>query len=298
MKKFQGTGVAMTSAFHQDHTLDVASITELTHYLVDGGVEFLVVLGTTGEAATISPSEQETVVETILSANAGRLPVVLGVGGNDTAAICEKARYWSGKYRPDALLSVSPYYSKPSQEGIFRHFAALAAAVDTPIILYNVPSRTSSNMTAATTLRLAKAFPHIIATKEASGNLEQVMEIIRDRPEGFLVLSGDDAITLPLIGAGADGVISVVANAAPRQFGGMVRQALAGNFEAARKGHYSLLRFIQSLFTEGNPVGIKAALELLGIGDAHVRLPLWLASDTLKAQLKAEMEGLGLLPSR
>jgi 4-hydroxy-tetrahydrodipicolinate synthase len=295
MKKFQGTGVAMTSAFHADGSLDLKSIAELTHYLVDGGVEFLVVLGTTGESATISIKEQEQVVEAILKANGGKLPVVLGVGGNDTAKVCEKARDWTAKFEPDALLSVSPYYSKPSQEGIFRHFAALAETVDTPIILYNVPARTSSNMTAATTLRLAHAYPHIIATKEASGNFEQVMEIIRDRPEEFLVLSGDDAITLPLMGAGADGVISVVANALPRQFSEMVRQALTGDFENARKLHYPLLRFTQLLFAEGNPVGIKAALELLGIGGAHVRLPLWAASEGLKAQLHAELTAMGVL---
>jgi 4-hydroxy-tetrahydrodipicolinate synthase len=295
MKKFQGTGVAMTTAFHPDNSLDVAGISELTHYLVDGGVEFLVILGTTGESATISLKEQEQVVETIMETNNRRLPIVLGVGGNDTVKVCEKGRDWSRKFKPDALLSVSPYYSKPSQEGIFRHFAALAEAVDTPIILYNVPARTSSNMTSATTLRLAKAFPNIIATKEASGNFEQVMEILRDRPEGFLVLSGDDAITLPLMGAGADGVISVVANALPRQFSEMTRLSLEGNFEAARKLHYPLLRFTQLLFAEGNPVGIKAALELLGIGNAHVRLPLWPASDALKAQLREELEGMGIL---
>lgn len=293
MKKFQGTGVAMTSAFQADGSLDLPMIQKLTHHLVDGGVEFLVVLGTTGEAATISASEQESVVEAIISANAGRLPVVLGVGGNDTARICQKARDWSAKYKPDALLSVSPYYSKPSQEGIFRHFSAIAEAVDTPIILYNVPARTSSNMLASNTVRLAKAFPHIIATKEASGNFEQVMEIIRDRPEGFLVLSGDDAITLPLIGAGADGVISVVANALPKQFSDMVRAALQGDFEKARMLHYPLLRFTQLLFAEGNPVGIKAALKALDLDSGHVRLPLWGASEDLFAKLRAEIQVIG-----
>jgi 4-hydroxy-tetrahydrodipicolinate synthase len=292
MKKFQGTGVAMTSAFLSNNALDLPGLTQLTHHLVDGGVEFLVILGTTGEAATISAAEQEQVVETIIAANAGRLPVVLGVGGNDTQRIIAKARDWTAKFKPDALLSVSPYYSKPTQEGIFRHFAAIADSTDTPIILYNVPGRTASNMTTATTLRLAHTYKHIIAIKEASGLFEQAMEIIRDRPEGFLVLSGDDAITLPLIGAGADGVISVVANALPRQFSEMVRLALQGDFVGARKLHYPLLKFTQLLFTEGNPVGVKAALELLGIGGAHVRLPLWPASDTLRAQLKAELAAL------
>lgn len=282
----------MTTAFNDDDSLDLRGITRLTHHLVEGGVNFLVILGTTGEAATISAKEQEQVVETILEANAGRVPVVLGVGGNDTLRICEKARDWTAKYRPDALLSVSPYYSKPSQEGIFRHFAAIAESVDTPILLYNVPSRTGSNMTSATTLRLANAYPNIIGTKEASGNFEQVMEIIRDRPAGFLVLSGDDAITLPLIGAGADGVISVVANALPVQFSEMVSRALAGDFVQARTIHYSLLRFTQLLFAEGNPVGVKAALAAMGIGGAHVRLPLCAASAELRKLLQAEMDAM------
>jgi 4-hydroxy-tetrahydrodipicolinate synthase len=294
MKKFQGTGVAMTTAFNPDNSLDKDGITKLTHHLVDGGVEFLVILGTTGETATITAKEQESVVETIMAANAGRLPVVLGVGGNDTANTIEKAKSWSAKYKPDALLSVSPYYSKPSQEGIFRHFSALADAVTTPILLYNVPGRTASNMTSATTLRLAHAYKHIIGIKEASGLFEQAMEIIRDKPADFLVLSGDDAITLPLIGAGADGVISVVANALPRQFGEMVRQALAGDFANARKMHYPMLRFTQQLFAEGNPVGIKAALALLGIGGDHVRLPLWPASEALRAQLQQELSAMGI----
>ncbi len=292
MKKFQGTGVAMTTAFFANDGLDLSGVDKLTKHLIDGGVEFLVVLGTTGETATLSPKEQELVVEMVMQTNDGRVPIVLGVGGNDTSQVTAKAKDWSKRHRPDALLSVSPYYSKPSQEGIFRHFAAIAEDVQTPIILYNVPSRTGSNMTAATTIRLANAFPHVIGIKEASGNIEQCMEIIRDRPQGFLVISGDDAITLPLIGAGADGVISVVANALPRQFSDMVRQALAGDFVAARAGHYAVLKFIQLLFMEGNPVGVKAALELLGVGGSHVRLPLWDASEGLKLQIKAELQKL------
>ncbi len=285
----------MTTAFQADHSLDPQGLTALTHHLIQGGVEFLVILGTTGEAATTSAAEQERIVETIMTANAGKLPIVLGVGGNNTAEVIEKAKDWTAKFKPDALLSVSPYYSKPSQEGIFRHFSAIAESVDTPIILYNVPGRTASNMSSATTLRLAHAYKHIVAIKEASGLFEQNMEIIRDRPEGFLVLSGDDAITLPLIGAGADGVISVVANALPRAFSDMVRQALAGNFVEARKLHYPLLNFTQLLFAEGNPVGVKAALELLGVGGGAVRLPLWAASEGLKAQLKKELSGMGLV---
>jgi 4-hydroxy-tetrahydrodipicolinate synthase len=292
MNQFQGTGVAMTTPFKADGSLDLEALRKLTHHLIDGAVEFLVVLGTTGESATTSAEEQITIVETVMQANAGKLPIVLGVGGNDTAKIVAKAKDWSQRFKPDAFLSVSPYYSRPSQEGIFRHFSAIAEATTTPIILYNVPSRTGSNMLAATTVRLANAYPHIVAMKEASGNFEQTMEIIRDKPSGFNVLSGDDAITLPLIGAGADGVISVVANALPKAFSGMVRQALAGDFVAARVGHYALLRFTQLLFAEGNPVGIKAASEILGIGTAAVRMPVWEATDELKAKLKAELARL------
>jgi 4-hydroxy-tetrahydrodipicolinate synthase len=284
----------MTTAFYANDGLDLSGVGKLTNHLIHGGVEFLVVLGTTGETATLSHKEQELVVEMVMQTNDGRLPVVLGVGGNDTSLVTAKAKDWAKRHKPDALLSVSPYYSKPSQEGIFRHFAAIAEDVETPIILYNVPSRTGSNMTAATTLRLAHAFPHVIGVKEASGLIEQCMEIIRDKPKDFLVLSGDDAITLPLMGAGADGVISVLANAVPRQFSNAVRAALAGDFASARDQYYPLLKLTQLLFAEGNPSGVKAVLEMLGIGGAHVRLPLWSASETLRAALKAELQALGL----
>ncbi|MFM2377011.1 MAG: hypothetical protein RLZZ165_2108 [Bacteroidota bacterium] len=285
----------MTTAFLPDGELDLPGCAQLTRHLIAGGVEFLVVLGTTGEAATVSASEQERVVDAIVEANNGEVPLVLGIGGNFTLAVAEKQMDWTRKYKPDALLSVSPYYSKPSQEGIFRHFSYLAERSDVPIILYNVPSRTGSNMTSATTLRLAHAFPNIIGIKEASGNIEQVMEIIRDRPEGFLVLSGDDAITLPLIAAGADGVISVVANALPRQFSQMVRDALAQDFAAARDSHYAMLRLMQLLFAEGNPVGVKAALEILGIGGSFVRMPLFPATDGLCELLGNELMRMGAI---
>jgi 4-hydroxy-tetrahydrodipicolinate synthase len=295
MKKFQGTGVAMTTAFFANDGLDLGSVSKLTTHLIEGGIDFLVVLGTTGETATLSMREQELVMEMVAQTNEGRLPLVLGVGGNNTAEVIAKAKGSISASKPDAILSVSPYYSKPSQEGIFRHYAALAEAITTPIILYNVPSRTGSNMTAATTLRLAHAYPHIIGMKEASGNIEQCMEIMRDRPDGFRLISGDDGITLPLMGAGADGVISVLANVVPRPFSDMVRHALAGDFVAARKLHYPLMKLTSLLFAEGNPVGAKAALALLGIGGPHVRLPLWPASEGLRAQIEAELRVLGAL---
>lgn len=295
MNKLTGTGVAMVTPFQANGALDLPALAKLTNYLIEGGIDLLVILGTTGESATLTAQEQEAVIETILKANNSRRPFALGVGGNDTAKVCAKAKAWSKTYQPDAFLSVSPYYNKPSQEGIFRHFSAIAESSDTPIILYNVPGRTAGNMLAATTVKLAKAYPHVAAMKEASGNFEQIMEIARDRPAGFSLLSGDDALTLPMIATGANGVISVVGNALPKQFSEMVRLARNSEMEAARKLHLSMLNFTKLLFSEGNPAGIKAALELLGIGEEHVRLPLVAASAGLKAAIKAELKVLGAI---
>ncbi len=295
MKKLTGTGVAMVTPFQADGSVDHPALTQLANYLVEGGIDFLVILGTTGESATLSANEQEAVIDTVLSANKQRLPFVLGVGGNDTAKVVDKAKAWSSKYKPDAFLSVSPYYNKPSQEGIIKHFSAIAESSDTPIILYNVPGRTAGNMSAETTVSLAKAYPHVVAVKEASGNFEQIMDIARDRPDGFALLSGDDAIALPMISTGADGVISVVGNALPKQFSEMVKLARNSEMEAARKLHLSMLNFTKLLFSEGNPAGVKAALEILGIGQEHVRLPLCPATDGLKAAIKQELTTLGAI---
>jgi 4-hydroxy-tetrahydrodipicolinate synthase len=293
MKSLIGTGVAMVTPFEINGHVDVAALTRLTHSLVDGRVDYLVVLGSTGEAATQFDTDQDLVIRTVQEANAGRLPIVLGVGGNDTAAVAAKTYAWTERYKPAAFLSVSPMYNKPSQEGIYQHFKAVADSTDLPIILYNVPGRTGSNMLASTTLRLAHDFKNVVAIKEASGNMEQCMEIADGAPEGFLPISGDDLLALPLIACGYQGVISVAGNALPRMTSDLVRLALSGNYAEARALHYRLLAFTQLIFAEGNPAGIKVALDLLGICGPSVRLPLIAGSERLRKQLLDALEGLG-----
>lgn len=272
MQNFKGTGVALVTPFHNG-TVDYNGLERLIEHNIQGGVEFLVTMGTTGESVTLSKKEKLEVMDFTIQKAAGRVGIVAGFGGYDTAEVVAqiKAYHFDGV---DAILSVSPAYNKPTQEGIFRHFMAIAEVAPRPIILYNVPARTGSNMEAETTLRLARASNKFIAMKEASGNIRQCMEIIHGRPDGFLVLSGDDNITLPLIACGADGVISVVGNAYPREFSDMTRAALAGNYQTAQNLHYRLMHLVDLLFVEGNPGGIKAILEILGICGAEVRLPL------------------------
>jgi 4-hydroxy-tetrahydrodipicolinate synthase len=284
----KGTGIAMVTPFNEDKTIDFTGLRKLTRFLIDGGVDYLVVMGTTGESVTVSADEKKAILETVMDENNGKLPIVYGLGGNNTLAIAKEMQSMNAE-GISAFLSVSPYYNKPTQEGIYRHYEILAQASQLPIILYNVPGRTGSNMTAATTLRLAHDFENIVAVKEASGNMEQVMEIIKNRPDGFLVISGDDNLTYPMITLGGDGVISVSGQAYPRLFSDMVRNALQGKFTEARKAHYSLFTFTQMLFAEGNPGGIKAALENLGVCGASMRQPLWPISDALKANLLEEM---------
>jgi 4-hydroxy-tetrahydrodipicolinate synthase len=293
MKSLIGTGVAMVTPFNPNGSVDVDGLTRLTHHLIAGRVDYLVVLGSTGEAATQNEADQDLVIRTVQAANAGRLPIVLGVGGNDTLAVAAKTHDWSSRYQPAAFLSVSPMYNKPSQEGIYQHFKAIAQSTTLPIILYNVPGRTGSNMLPATTLRLARDFDNIVAIKEASGNVEQCMEIAHGAPEGFLPISGDDLLALPLIACGYQGLISVAGNALPRHTSDAVRLALAGNYAEARDVHYQLLALTQLLFVEGNPAGIKIALDLLAICGPTVRLPLMEGSARLRAQLFEALEGLG-----
>jgi 4-hydroxy-tetrahydrodipicolinate synthase len=289
VKNFQGTGIAMVTPFLSDGSVDFNGLGKLTEHLISGGVEYLVVMGTTGESVTLSSDEKRKVLDFIIEKNNGRCGIVYGMGGNNTAQLVATLKNENLK-GVDAILSVSPYYNKPTQEGIYQHYKALSDASPLPIILYNVPGRTGSNMAAATTLRLANDFKNIIAIKEASGNLEQVMEIINQRPKGFLVISGDDNLTFPMLALGGDGVISVSGQAYPRLFSDMVRNGLSGNFAAARIGHYKLFEFTKLLFAEGNPGGIKVALSQLGICEAHLRQPLWPVSSALHAQLVAEME--------
>ena len=285
-KNFRGTGVALVTPFLPDGSIDFNGLGNLVNHLIAGGIDYLVVLGTTGETATLTKDEKIAVVNHVLETTAKRIPVVLGLGGNNTKEIIDYIAYFDFK-RIDAILSVSPYYNKPTQEGIFRHYQMIAGASPVPVILYNVPGRTSSNVTAETTLRLAEV-PNIIGIKEASGILEQIMHIIKDKPRDFLVISGDDALTLPIIASGGDGLISVVANAFPKIFSDMVKLALDGDFEAARRNHYKLFDVIRFLFSEGNPGGIKAALKILNITQDHMRLPLYRVSENTYQSIERE----------
>ncbi len=271
---FKGTGVAIITPFNKDFSVDFKSLGKLVNHIIKGGVEYVVVLGTTGESVTLSKEEKKAVVQFVVETVNKRVPIVLGLGGNNTQEIVDSLKVKADFANIDAILSVSPYYNKPNQRGIYQHYKAIAEASPLPIILYNVPGRTGSNMTADTTLKLATDFKNIIAIKEASGNLEQCMKLIKYKPKDVLVISGDDALTLPMIACGADGVISVVANAYPKDFSEMTRQILAGHVKEAQKLHYKLTDIIEQLFADGNPGGVKAVLELLSICKSALRLPL------------------------
>ena len=273
-EKFSGTGIAIVTPFNADGSIDWTSYSKLINFWIHGQVEYLVVLGTTGESATVHGDEKQQVFTFVKEEVAGRKPIVAGIGGYDTKEVTDAFRSFdlSGY---DAILSVSPYYNKPNQEGIFQHYKALDAASPLPIIMYNVPSRTGQNMTAETQLRIARECPKIFATKEASGNFDQIHHIIKNKPKDFMVISGDDGITLPMIACGADGVISVVANAYPLEFSNMVRLALQGNYNDARILHYEYTDIINSLFAEGSPSGVKAYLSEMGLCQNTFRQPVW-----------------------
>jgi 4-hydroxy-tetrahydrodipicolinate synthase len=276
--KFIGTGVAIITPFNDDLSIDFHAIERHVEHLISNGVNYLVVLGTTGESATQSKYEKNELVKFIIEKVDNRVPIVLGIGGNNTSSVIDKIQKTDFKHI-DAILSVSPSYNKPTQEGIYLHFKAIAEASPVPVILYNVPSRTGSNMTAETTLKLAHEFENIIAIKEASGNISQAMYIIKDKPKDFLVISGEDALTLPLIATGVSGVISVVANALPKEFSTMVNFALENKIDKAQEIHYKILEFIDTLFIESNPAGVKAALNILNIIENILRLPLTRVSE-------------------
>tara|TARA_Y100000991_G_scaffold17139_1_gene11317 strand:+ start:560 stop:1450 length:891 start_codon:yes stop_codon:yes gene_type:complete len=284
MNKFKGTGVALVTPFRKEGEVDFIALQKLVEFQIENGVNYLVVQGTTGESVTLTDEEKVAVLEYIIDVAKNRVPIVLGVGGNNTSNVLQQIKKFNS-YRIDAYLSVSPYYNKPSQAGIVAHYGQIAQATDKPIILYNVPGRTGSNMTAETTLTLANTYANIIAVKEASGNLEQIMEIIKSKPSDFLVISGDDALTLPHIACGGDGVISVVANAFPKRFSSMVDYALKGDLEKAKTLHYELFPIIQQLFADGNPGGIKYVLKLISIGEDHMRLPLVNINDEVAKKL-------------
>jgi 4-hydroxy-tetrahydrodipicolinate synthase len=289
ISKFRGTGTALVTPFKEDLSIDFDALERLVEHCISGGVDYLVVMGTTGENPTLNEEEQYEVLRHVQTINAGRKPVVFGIGGNNTAAILAKISQTNFE-GIDAILSVSPYYNKPTQTALYHHYKSLAEASPVPIILYNVPGRTGSNMTSDTTLQLAHDFDKIVGVKEASGNLEQVMEIIDSRPEGFLVISGDDNLSLPIIASGGDGVISVSGQGFPKIFTEMVNAALEGRMAEARENHYRLFEITKMLFAEGNPGGIKAALKTMGICEEYMRQPLWPISEHLREAIHAEIK--------
>ncbi|HOI88361.1 MAG TPA: 4-hydroxy-tetrahydrodipicolinate synthase [Lentimicrobium sp.] len=272
-KKLTGTGVALVTPFHKQGTIDFGSLEKLIEHTINNGVNYLVVLGTTGEAATLSKDEKNALVQFVKDQVDKRVPLVLGMGGYNTQEVINNLQTFDSD-GIDAILSVTPYYNKPSQRGLYLHYKHIASASPLPVIMYNVPGRTSVNMKAETTLQLASEFENIIGIKEASGNMSQIMEIIRLRPRDFLVISGDDGITMPLIAAGANGVISVVANAFPAAYSAMVNASLQGKLDEARRLHYHMLPLIDALFADGSPGGIKAALDIMKLVPNNLRLPV------------------------
>jgi 4-hydroxy-tetrahydrodipicolinate synthase len=287
----KGSGVAIITPFDAKGNVDEASLRRLVNHLADGGIDVLVALGTTGESVTLTKDEKRRVQEIVLDENAGRCSVMLGIGGNNTNEVAENLQH-ADLHGIEAVLSVAPYYNKPNQEGHFQHYKIIAEASPKPLLLYNVPGRTGVNMSAETTLRIAHECQNVCGIKEASGNMEQIMQIIRQRPNGFLVISGDDALTFPLIACGADGVISVVANAYPALFSEMVHRSMDGDFLAARPIHLALLEFTRLMFADGSPAGIKAALKLLNICDEFVRLPLVTVRADIYQAIEKEMQHL------
>lgn len=288
-QKFRGTGVALVTPF-KNKAIDYPTLEQIIEHVIAGGVEYIVSLGTTGEAITLTSQECRDVLDFTIKTVAKRVPIVAGFfGGNFTDALVTKIQNYNFE-GIDAIMSSSPAYSKPSQEGIFQHYMAIAKVSPIPIIIYNVPGRTSSNVLPDTVLRLAHASEKFVAVKEASGDVVQAMKILKNRPEHLLVLSGDDPLTLPIIASGGDGVISVIANALPAQFSDMVRATLAGDLDTARRLNLELLDVHPWLYTEGNPAGIKAAMEILGLGSKEVRIPLTSVSDPTYQALKRELE--------
>ena len=281
-----GTGIAIITPFRKDGSVDFKSLEKLVNFLISGGVNYLVVLGTTGETPVLTRDEKNAIVCSVVEVVGKRVPVVLGIGGNNTHEVIDTIKHSSFE-GIDAVLSVSPYYNKPGQEGIYQHYKAITEACPLPVILYNVPGRTGSNITTETSLRLAKDLKkQIIAVKEASGNISQIMNILKDKPSGFSLISGDDGLTFPIIALGGTGVISVIGNAFPADFSLMVKSALDGKFNEARKIHYKLLPAIDLAFAEGNPTGVKAFLDVMGITPNYLRLPLVPASKELYKKIE------------
>lgn len=270
---FKGLGIALITPFCQDGSVDYKSLVRLMEYQLDNGADFLCILATTGETPCLTKDEKQKIKDLVVSTVKGRVPILMGCGGNNTAAIVEELQ--TGDFRGiDGVLSVCPYYNKPSQEGLYQHFKTIAAATSLPVVLYNVPGRTGVNLKAETTVRLARDCENIVAIKEASGSLEQVDEIIKNKPKDFAVISGDDALTFPMISCGAEGVISVIGNALPKEFSRMIRLEFKGEYEGARKIHHRFTELFSLLFVDGNPAGVKAMLHEMGFIENVLRLPL------------------------
>ncbi len=296
MKQLMGTGVALVTPFANDGSIDVKALRRIVEHCISGGVDYLVALGTTGESVTLTKTEKQLVIDTVISANNGRLPLVLGVGGNNTALVIEELKTLDLSHFV-AILSVSPYYNRPTQEGIYQHFKAIAAASPKPIVVYNVPGRTGSNMEAATTLRLANDCNNIVGIKEASGNMDQIRNLINGKPGNFLIISGDDITALDTVLAGGVGVISVLGQGLPSAFTNLIHLGLEGKKAAALQLQFKLVPGIDLIFQEGNPAGIKSMLEVLGLCSAKVRLPLVEASPALKTKITSFVNLLSKVPA-
>lgn len=285
MSKFKGTGVAVITPFHSDNSIDFPSLEKIIDFQIDNGIEYLVALGSTAEAATLTEQEKDAIAAFFVKVNKQRVPLVIGVGGNNTQAVVNelKTRDFTGF---DAVLSVSPAYNKPTQEGLYQHFKAIAEASPLPVILYNVPGRTGKNMGPKTVIRLAKDFKNIIGIKEAAGDMAQALELLRTKPEGFDIISGDDMIALPITLAGGAGVISVIAQGIPQQFSDLIRLGLAGKASEAFAIQYKIMTSIDLIFAEGNPTGIKSMLHQMGMCEDVLRLPLTSATPSLQNEIK------------
>jgi 4-hydroxy-tetrahydrodipicolinate synthase len=291
--KFRGLGIALITPFHADGSIDEEALIRLVEFQIKGGADFLCIMGTTAETPCLTPEEKLWLRQTLVQRVAGRVPLLMGCGGNNTAAVVRELQEtdWTGI---DGVLSVCPMYNKPSQEGLYQHFSAIAKASPVPVVLYNVPGRTGVNMTAETTLRLARDFENIVAIKEASGNITQMDDIIKNKPEGFDVISGDDGITFPLITLGAVGVISVIGNALPREFSRMVRLALNGDYASALTIHHKFTELFKLLFVDGNPAGVKAMLHAMGMIENQLRLPLVPTRLTTMEQISSILRELNI----
>jgi 4-hydroxy-tetrahydrodipicolinate synthase len=291
MKKFKGTGVAIVTPFKNDSSIDFAALGRVINHVISGGVNYIVAIGTTGESVTLSKEEKKAIISYVVETVDNRVPIVYGIGGNNTQEVINQIRH-ADLEGVDGILSVAPYYNKPTQRGLFQHFKEIATCSDLPVIIYNVPGRTSCNISAETCLELAHACENIVAVKEASGDLSQIMKIVKGKPENFGVISGDDMLTIPVISAGGSGVISVLANAFPSQCSELVNQALKNNFKAAREIQFKFLELTELLFTEGNPAGVKDMLAIMDLCHNIVRLPLVSVSRPIHTRIQKAIDEL------